>query len=116
MKTKNGKYLCTKCNRLFSASGIRCRMELHTGKFSFYCEICQKGFNSGSCFKSHMRAHQDLKYHCEYCYKPFMDKQKPKYHRSVHTGQYRFTCEICQKGFNEKHVFKKHSECHSSHI
>ena len=113
-KTKNGKYLCTKCNRLFSTSGIRYHMELHTGKFSFYCEICRKGFNSGSYFKAHMRARQGLKHHCEYCSKPFMDKQKLKYHLPVHTGQHRFRCEMCQKGFNEKHVFKKLSKSHNS--
>ena len=76
MKIENGKYMCIKCNRLFSASGIRCHMELHTGKFSYYCEICRKGFNSDSYFKAHMRAHQGLNDHCEYCSKLFMDKQQ----------------------------------------
>ena len=30
-----------------------------------------------------MKAHKDLKYYCEYCSKPFMDKQKLKYCQST---------------------------------
>ena len=60
-----------------------------------------------------MRNHEGLKYHCDYCAKPFTSKKRYQYHLSVHTGLYRFKCQICGKGFNEKPIFDKHVQTHN---
>ena len=39
-------------------------MERHTGRFSFYCEMCNKGFNNSNHYKTHMQAHEGIRYHC----------------------------------------------------
>ena len=69
---------------------------------------CRRGFVRKIHHTEHMRIHEGLRYHCEYCSKPFVSKQKYRYHLSNHTGQYRFKCDKCEKGFNEKTVFEKH--------
>ena len=61
----------------------------------------------------HMRKHEGLKYHCDYCAKPFMTKKAYQYHLSAHTGKYRFTCERCNKGFNQQREYLKHIDDHA---
>ena len=41
-----------------------------------------------------------------------MDKQKYRYHLSVHTGQYRFKCDTCGEGLNEKKNYETHITSH----
>lgn len=50
-------------------------MLVHTGQYKHYCDICRKGYRDLGEYKSHMRAHQGLKYHCNYCAKPFATQQ-----------------------------------------
>ena len=89
-------------------------MKLHTGQYGFYCDKCKKGIRDKSDYIEHMRAHQGLKYHCDYCSKPFLSRKGLTYHLSQHTGQYRFTCDLCGKGFNDKPIFDKHIQEHNS--
>ena len=63
-------------------------------------------------YKSHMQAHEGIRYHCQYCSKEFVAKKSLQYHLSQHTGQYRFTCEECGEGFNDKSKFQKHVKLH----
>ena len=75
----------------------------HTpGQFSYYCEICRRGFNTQTNYSTQKRMHKGLKYNCLYCTKSYVFKQTYDYHQSVRTGQYRFNCDKCGKGFNEK--------------
>ena len=78
-------YACSQCEKRYTEKrSLDRHMQLHTGKFSYYCNICGKGFNAGDHYKDHVRAHQGLKYHCEYCSKPFMTTQAYKKHVSLH--------------------------------
>ena len=100
---------CPRCKKSFrSKEGFKAHMTLHTGQFSFYCDTCRKGFLSATHYDAHMRSRQGLKYHCEYCSKAYVDKQKLTYHLSIHTGQYRFNCDKCGKGFNVKRQHDRH--------
>ena len=104
---------CAKCDKHFARTdGLATHMQIHTGLYRYYCEICRKGFNNSGNFTQHMRGHRGLKYHCEYCSKAFASKQKYQYHLSDHTGQYRFWCGICLKGFNDKTKYKAHIKSH----
>lgn len=111
---QEGKYMCEKCNKCF-VQGWRLKrhMQLHTGHYKFYCDICKKGFSDSTHYNEHKRNHEGLKYHCDYCAKPFVTKRAYQYHLSVHTGKYRFTCNICGKGFNDKPDLDKHVKYHS---
>ena len=48
----------------------------------FYCDKCKKGIRDKSDYVEHMRAHQGLKYHCDYCSKPFLSRKGLTYHLS----------------------------------
>ena len=99
----NSSYKCPKCAKSFTAPGsLRRHMEVHTGQFSYYCEICRRGFNTQTNYSTQKRMHKGLKYNCLYCTKSYVFKQTYDYHQSVRTGQYRFNCDKCGKGFNEK--------------
>ena len=79
------KYACTECEKRYTTKGhLNQHMQLHTGQFSFYCNECGKGFSHGDHYKDHVRAHKGIKYHCEYCSKPFMTRQAYRKHRSLH--------------------------------
>ena len=105
----SGSHKCPKCNKCFVAAGsLKQHMEIHTGQFSYYCEICRRGFNNHTNFGIHKRTHEGLRFNCQYCTKSFVKKQTYDYHQSIHTGQYRFNCAKCGKGFNDKGLFEKH--------
>ena len=87
------KYACTECEKRYTRnshlkrrnSHLKRHMQLHTGRFSFHCETCGKGFNQGHLYKDHVRAHQGLKYNCEYCSRLFVSTQVYKKHISLHS-------------------------------
>ena len=112
-KMQNDQLTCFKCNKTFTTKGnLKSHMEIHTGKFSFYCEVCRKGFSNVNNYKNHMQAHEGIRYHCQYCSKAFVTKKSLQYHLSQHTGEYRFTCEECGEEFNDKSKFLKHVKLH----
>ena len=108
------KLVCPKCDKEFGTRrGLTHHMQLHTGQFRYFCDLCRKGYNGNHALKVHMDKHRGIKYQCEFCPKTFTSLQKREYHTSVHTGNYRFNCDICNKGFNEKDRYLKHVACHT---
>ena len=108
----HGKVECPECGKQIMQGSLKKHMQFHTGQYSHYCGICRRGYNNTATYKDHMRGHEGLKYHCEYCSKPFMSKKYYQYHLSEHTGRYRFICKMCNKGFNEKRPFDEHLKSH----
>ena len=111
-----GKELtCTRCGKTFARPAtLNSHMELHTGQFKYFCEICRKGYNNNTPYVVHMRKHEGLRYQCDVCSKTFGKKQNLDHHKSIHTGIYRFKCEICSKGFNDKAPYEKHVMSHDN--
>ena len=108
-----GNLVCDRCSKEFTSStGLSLHIQLHTGQFRHYCEICRRGFNSTCNFQEHVRNHQGLKFNCKYCDRSLVNKKNYDYHQSVHTGQYRFTCNTCGKGFNVKQNYENHLQSH----
>ena len=65
---KTALIVCSKCPQTFTVrSSLTRHMPLHTGQFKFYCDKCKKGFADVTHFDEHMRKHEGLKYHCDYC-------------------------------------------------
>lgn len=107
---KKSVHVCQRCGA--AVQDLKKHMQLHTGHFKFYCDICKKGFADRTNYEEHMRKHEGLKFHCEYCSKPFTSRKGLNYHLSEHTGKYRFVCEICGQGFNPKPMYEKHLRSH----
>ena len=97
-------------------NNLKRHTKLHTGQFRYYCEMCRKGINNDTNFKTHMRGHEGKRYKCEYCEKSYTKEITLKYHLSVHTGQYRLVCNVCGEGFNERKVYEAHMNCHNNEM
>ena len=66
------RFPCTECDKWYTTrSQLNRHMQLHTGHFTHYCQMCRKGFNVSSNYIDHVRAHQGLKYQCGHCLKEF---------------------------------------------
>ena len=72
VRSKFEPIVCSKCGKSFTRQDNLFRhMQLHTGQFKFYCDQCRKGFLNKSDYNEHLRKHDGLKYHCDYCGKLF---------------------------------------------
>ena len=94
MKGHVGKlYNCKYCERV-----IKTRWGCHEGRFSFYCDICGKGFNYKSDFDDHRNSHS-TPYTCRTCLK------RCNLSRHIATcGKIKrpFSFLLCGKQFNAK--------------
>ena len=80
--------------------------------FHIAAKFANKDFLRLYAFRRHMRVHAGQAYECEFCNQKFKSDQRLRYHRSSHTGQYRFKCDKCPNGYNEKGQFLVHLESH----
>jgi uncharacterized C2H2 Zn-finger protein len=78
------------------------------------CDVCGKGFNSGSRFKTHMLKHKGLKsFKCEYCNKGFYSNCNLNQHLVVHETGGQYMCHICGKEFKRPFNLKLHMATHT---
>ena len=53
------RYHCLRCNKTCETrSGLRQHYQSHIGKFSYWCEVCAKGFTGKSHFDARMAKHE----------------------------------------------------------
>ena len=110
-------HVCLKCNKQFTLkSSLTRHMNLHLGRFKFYCDQCEKGFSDNRDYKVHMDKHAGIMYRCTICTKSFCTERRRDYHMSSHTRIYRLTCNVCGRGFNEQNIYDKHSRQHLSWV
>ena len=105
---------CPVCYKEFTTkSSVQYHMQRHTGRFSYWCELCQRGFPIYNRYKEHMDKHKGITYPCLSCDKRFKTKETLRFHQSTHTGVYRFKCQFCDFKFNKKSNLKSHeTKCH----
>ena len=69
------KHLCSVCEKEFQTqSGLWKHMSSHTGKYSYTCPTCGKGFNEKHIFESHINMHEGIGFMCMRCKKTFYQK------------------------------------------
>ena len=82
-----GMFSCSRCDKQFNKkASLTLHMQHHTGRFSYYCDKCHKGFPNGGHFRDHMNKHDGVRFHCEICSKSFTRKRVYQAHLSVHTA------------------------------
>ncbi len=97
-------------------------MQLHTGKFSYFCDECKKGFNCKGPYKEHILWHQMLAsgkikkisrpFSCRRCDKRFTASSSLSRHMQIHTQQFRYNCVTCGKGFVQRQELTEHLNKH----
>ncbi len=79
------KHSCPRCGRTYtSSSSLSRHMQIHTGKFSFYCEECKKGFNEKTNYDQHIAKHEGRTFYfpCPKCGRRFLSAQRLAEHKT----------------------------------
>ncbi|XP_015122754.1 zinc finger protein 260 [Diachasma alloeum] len=105
---------CSECNTKFSsASLLKRHMPVHTGERPFACETCNRRFSQMGQLNFHRKFHDNPRYRCKFCEKPFLRPSDVEKHMRTHTGEKPFTCEICDKSFAQLVALKQHERVHT---
>ena len=79
------KYHCPQCDKTFSGrTGLRLHYQIHTGVFSYWCEMCRKGFTVKGHYSDHMAKHEGKTFPCSYCDQRFQTNQSLQKHNRQH--------------------------------
>ena len=61
MGTEVKMFRCNECSKTFtSKKGLNGHIQHHTGKYSYFCGLCRKGFPQACDYKRHMKRHEDI--------------------------------------------------------
>ena len=68
-------HMCSVCGKEFQTqSGLWKHASQHTGKFSYNCDLCEKGFNDRDRFEAHKNHHLGAGFACMKCSKTFFSQ------------------------------------------
>jgi uncharacterized Zn-finger protein len=117
--TKNNKFKCEICSRLFSQkSKLEAHQLSHNRKKPFECIHCGKSYSSKSKLAAHGRLHTQTNIHqCNICQKIFSYPSYLSDHMKSHNPktekQASFECVHCNKQFFFAKSYKRHMKFHT---
>ncbi|KAL7837264.1 hypothetical protein SRHO_G00269750 [Serrasalmus rhombeus] len=101
---------------LESMSHAEPRLQSQTVERVVYCEYCGKPFGNREQLKQHLVVHQKEKprpYRCDLCEKSYSYAQVLEIHRRTHTGERPYHCRFCGRRFNQQSHLKYHERIHT---
>lgn len=109
--------VCSICHVFSTNLSTRMRLHIeqkHLKKYSYYCDICSKGFFDRSSIIEHLNLHSGVKPHqCETCGMNFSLGTTLRAHRfKKHLELFDNICVICSKGFATRDGLESHMQQH----
>lgn len=105
---------CPNCDRIFvSGSLLKRHSMIHTGEKPHVCEICNRRFAQLGQLNFHRKFHNNPRYRCHVCSKPFLRPSDIKKHLRTHTGEKPYDCKVCLKSFAQLGALQQHMRIHS---
>jgi KRAB domain-containing zinc finger protein len=106
------KFCCHHCGKTFLKKLLLTRHLQHVyNKRSFKCTVCDKGFNTSSGRRQHMKQHnpeKNMKFICEVCNKGFVWKTALNSHLKTHGIGKMLKCTSCNQEFKWKATYNSH--------
>ncbi|XP_045781616.1 zinc finger protein 62 homolog isoform X8 [Maniola jurtina] len=90
-------------------------LHMHTHYRNHICEICAAGFITKRSYDAHYETHKKGVFYCEFCQKMFDTLSRKRSHESgVHRNSQRSMCRLCGERFSnsskkEKHISSVHN-------
>ncbi|XP_038590140.1 zinc finger protein 2 homolog isoform X3 [Micropterus salmoides] len=113
--TGKNSFTCDTCGKGFQYKSVfQEHLRIHTGEKPYSCKTCGKEFRTSSLLKGHTRTHTGEKpYSCNTCGKSFSRRGGLIVHFRTHTGEKPYLCKTCGKRFSDTSAFKQHKRIHT---
>ncbi|XP_013106119.1 protein snail [Stomoxys calcitrans] len=117
--SKNYRFKCEKCNKMYSTSmGLSKHQQFHCPaaecnqeKKQHSCQDCGKLYTTMGALKMHIRTHT-LPCKCPICGKAFSRPWLLQGHIRTHTGEKPFQCPDCPRSFADRSNLRAHQQTH----
>lgn len=117
--SKNYRFKCDKCNKMYSTSmGLSKHQQFHCPaaecnqeKKQHACQDCGKLYTTMGALKMHIRTHT-LPCKCPICGKAFSRPWLLQGHIRTHTGEKPFQCPDCPRSFADRSNLRAHQQTH----
>lgn len=96
--TKNTKFTCPICNKVFQKHSLRYHLRQHTKEKIFVCQLCQLTFSRKQALKQHLKVMHESEEDQDQNAKE-KTKVAPKKTKTKKKKEKTFKCEVCEKEF-----------------